>query len=514
MSNPFFVNTIDLLPATKARAGDVESNFTAVEAGFDEAKQYFDRTLRGARANPVIAEIPDAATRAGKALTFDGSGNPAATVSTTEISNAQANAVAAAASAVAADASATAAAGSASSAAASLDSFDDRYLGSKASDPSVDNDGNALLVGALYWNSALGDMRVWNGSAWATFSNFVAKAGDTMTGPLNFSGTGLRLTGDFSNATVANRLMFQTSAVNGGSVVGVLPNGTAGSGHFRAYGNSDPTNASFVSISSNGVVDARVNSDREGSGSYLPMTFYTGGSERLRIDTSGNINIPTLGARITGDFSNLTIANRLAFQTNVLNDNTNLSVLPNGTGTTAGVRLENSSAALNNSVGLCQLTATDFRLHSLVSGSGAQLPITFLINNVEAFRVDTSRNVLVTGSGGLGYGVGSGGTVTQATSKSTTVTLNKPSGTITMNNATLNAGATVSFGFSNSSIGFQDIVDLQVVGGAATRGTYEVWADQSGFGAGSVAVFVKNISAGNLSEAVVLSFAVKKVATS
>lgn len=55
---------------------------------------------------------------------------------------------------------------SANAAAASYDSFDDRYLGSKASDPSLDNDGNALLTGALYWNSASSVMRVYTGSLW------------------------------------------------------------------------------------------------------------------------------------------------------------------------------------------------------------------------------------------------------------------------------------------------------------------------------------------------------------
>lgn len=179
MSNPFFENTIDLLPATKAKAGDVEANLNAVEAGFDEAKEYFDRTLRGARANPAIAELPNAATRANKALTFDASGNPVTTVTTTEISNAQTYATNA-------QNSATAAAGSASDAAASYDSFDDRYLGPKASDPTLDNDGNALLEGALYWNTTAKEMRAWNGTAWvaAIVANAVSRLGDTMTGNL------------------------------------------------------------------------------------------------------------------------------------------------------------------------------------------------------------------------------------------------------------------------------------------------------------------------------------------
>jgi hypothetical protein len=89
-----------------------------------------------------------------------------ATTAGTSASNAATSASNAAASDTAAAGSATAAANSATSAAASYDAFDDRYLGSKASDPSVDNDGNALLTGALYWNTSANEMRVWNGSAW------------------------------------------------------------------------------------------------------------------------------------------------------------------------------------------------------------------------------------------------------------------------------------------------------------------------------------------------------------
>lgn len=60
------------------------------------------------------------------------------------------------------------AAASAASAAASYELFDDRYLGSKTSNPTVDNDGNALQVGAEYWNSVSNERRTWNGSAWVS----------------------------------------------------------------------------------------------------------------------------------------------------------------------------------------------------------------------------------------------------------------------------------------------------------------------------------------------------------
>jgi hypothetical protein len=75
-------------------------------------------------------------------------------------------------SAVSADAATASAA--AAAAAASYDSFDDRYLGAKASAPSVDNDGNALATGALYWNSTTSAMQVWSGSAWGGITSAVS----------------------------------------------------------------------------------------------------------------------------------------------------------------------------------------------------------------------------------------------------------------------------------------------------------------------------------------------------
>lgn len=94
------------------------------------------------------------------------------------------------AEAVAADAmaAASAAAASALAAAASLDSFDDRYLGPKSGNPSLDNDGNALTAGTLYWNTSTNEMRVFNGTVWVaayvSAGSFVPLAGGTMTGKL------------------------------------------------------------------------------------------------------------------------------------------------------------------------------------------------------------------------------------------------------------------------------------------------------------------------------------------
>ena len=67
--------------------------------------------------------------------------------------------------------SATAAAASAAAAATTYDNFDDRYLGAKSTPPTLDNDGNALITGAIYWNSTSNAMFAWSGSAWASISS-------------------------------------------------------------------------------------------------------------------------------------------------------------------------------------------------------------------------------------------------------------------------------------------------------------------------------------------------------
>jgi len=128
---------------------------------------------------------------------------------------------------------------------------------------------------------------------------------------LTFTGTGGRITGDFSNATVASRVLFQTSTSNSSTIVSVIPNGTGVAGQFAAYNNSDPANASTFVISALSA-DARIATSLTGTGTYLPMTFYTGGSERARIATSGRFTTNkaangivvalTDGATITADF--------------------------------------------------------------------------------------------------------------------------------------------------------------------------------------------------------------------
>jgi hypothetical protein len=114
----------------------------------------------------------------------------------------------------------------------------------------------------------------------------------TTSGNLTFSGTNNRITGDFSNATIANRVAFQTSIVNGRTGIGLLPNGTEVRSDLILYNSSDTVNNSFLDIFCSDTQYA-FSGNKSGTGTYLPMIFYTGGSERVRIDTSGNVGIGT-----------------------------------------------------------------------------------------------------------------------------------------------------------------------------------------------------------------------------
>ena len=105
----------------------------------------------------------------------------------------------------------------------------------------------------------------------------------------------------------------------------------------------------------------------------------------------------------------------------------------------------------------------------------------------------------------LGYTANAQGSVTQLTDKSTAVTLNKSAGRITMNNAALGATTNVSFTLNNSLISVNDVLIVTLSGGNATAATYNCFVNS--LAAGSASITLRNISAGSLSEAVIINFA-------
>jgi hypothetical protein len=126
-------------------------------------------------------------------------------------------------------------------------------------------------------------------------------------------------------------------------------------------------------------------------------------------------------------------------------------------------------------------------------------------------NASTSTNIVSYASNGVGYDIGSGGTVTQATNKSTAVTLNRLSGQITMNAAALASGAAVAFTLNNSVYAAATDIILAHHASGGTNLAYRV--DVFAGGANAVAIVVTNTTAGSLSEAIVINFVVIKGAS-
>jgi hypothetical protein len=178
----------------------------------------------------------------------------------------------------------------------------------------------------------------------------------TDSGNLTFTGTGNRITGDFSNATVANRVMFQTSTTNSQTSIACIPSGTAQIGSINLFNAADPANASLAQLAATSN-EARLQSGITGTGTYLPMTFYTGGSERMRVDTSGNLGIGTSSpnnrlAVHSGQTSTTPFANVVAtFRSNATNADSTIQFSDNTTYSSQIGQIGGTGGALGFSTG-------------------------------------------------------------------------------------------------------------------------------------------------------------------
>jgi hypothetical protein len=180
-------------------------------------------TAAATSAASALASATAAATSAASALTSQTaaatsatSAAASATAAATSATSASNSATSASNSATAAATSAASAATSASSAETTYDNFDDRYLGSKSSPPSVDNDGGTLLVGAIYWNSTLNNMYVWSGTTWVQIATTSTYSAPTLGSTTIASGTtyttitGLTLSGGLATADPTTSLGLAT----------------------------------------------------------------------------------------------------------------------------------------------------------------------------------------------------------------------------------------------------------------------------------------------------------------
>ena len=203
------------------------------------------------------ADAATASSAASTASTAATNASASESAAATSASNAASSASSASSSASAASASASSAATSASDAAATYDSFDDRYLGAKSSEPTVDNDGDPLLTGALYWSTSANQLYVYDGALWRqgafTSGSGMVDLVDDLTPQLggdldlnsySVTGTGgINITGDIAlTGTVDGRDVAADGTKLDGIEAGATADQTAGE-IKTAYESNADTNA-------------------------------------------------------------------------------------------------------------------------------------------------------------------------------------------------------------------------------------------------------------------------------
>jgi hypothetical protein len=351
--------------ATSAATSASTATTQASNASTSATNAASSATSAAGSASTATTQAGIATTQATNAASSAAAASTSATTATTQAGTATTQATNASNSATAAATSATNASNSATSAATSATNAANSATAAAASAASI-NPASIAITGGSINGTTIGASTPSTGS----FTSL------TDSGNLTFSGTGNRITGDFSNATHANRVAFQTSTTNGATSPFILPNGTGTTASIIVANAADPTNSSYGQLVVVGTTDVRVLSGTLGTGTFLPITMYTSGSERLRIDTSGNVGIGT-----SSPGQKLQVAGNTVL--NAGGGNTYLEVVSGSSGVQVG---------------------TD-GTSQFIYGTG-NIPLYFATNGAERMRIDSSGIVLIgttadNGTGGL-----------------------------------------------------------------------------------------------------------------
>lgn len=518
------------------------------------------------------------------------------------------------------------------------DTFDDRFLGSKVNDPTVDNDGNALIDGAMYFNTssnaikvydlgntlwvtipqiylsglldvqltsiATGDLLTWTGTKWVntrtpSFDSVKLNGGTSTQGTATWNNTDLTydlVLNDNVTLQVGQEEVVYcknntlTIIPNGKPVMAVGTNGNSGNILVELHDGTKASAKRIIGLTTQPILP---------SNNINPYGFVTRNGKVRGLNTTGSdygetwVDGDILYVKATGALTKVEPADTalkmpIAFvihahtngtlyvRTTGIDENHDRDLIatkmskvastdnaiarfngPNGDVQNSGVTIDDSG---NVGIGVTPSAWVDDKAIQLPQGSissgyeyglssavnayrttgnvwkylGTQHAVRYNINTNEhqwqkapsgtagdtitwtqqMVLNDSGDLLLTSGTGALGYGAGAGGTVTQLTSKSTDVTLNKPSGLITMNNSALENGASVIFAINNSLFDVNtDTCLITPLYSLVDPSSYRIECLGNG-GGRSIRVKVTNISGISLSHSLQFKFVIIKGAVS
>ena len=287
--------TIATTKASEASSSETAAASSASGAANSATAAANSATAAASSASTATTKASEASTSAAIATTKASEASTSASTASTHASTATTQASTATTKASEASTSAGNAATSATSATASLNSFDDKYLGAKSSNPTVDNDGDALVTGALHFNTTANSMRVYNGSSWADAGSAVNGTSQRVVYTATASQTTFSVIYDAGFVDVyLNGIKLQ---------IGVDFTGTSGTTVVLATG---ATVGDIVDIISYGAFNvANTYTQAQTDAKYALITAETGGYVSKTLSTSVSLDVNT--HYLTG--SNLVINN-------------------------------------------------------------------------------------------------------------------------------------------------------------------------------------------------------------
>ena len=364
--------------ASQAASSASAASTSASNASTSETNAASSETAAASSASNAATSATNANTSASNASTSETNAATSASNASTSETNAATSASEAAASAASIVSDELESAANAAAAAQSYDNFDDRYLGAKASDPTVDNDGDALITGAMYFDSSNNVMKVYSGTEWqnasssiegiksdfvytATASQVLFSGADDNTdtlvidkaGLVNVYLNGVRLTdADYTINTTGNSVTLGSGATVGDIV------------EIEVFGNFAGQSGADVAITGGSIT---------GLTELSTGTFTSTGiddnatSTAITIDASENVGIGTASPNISGFSRALTI------------DSSESGIELSSSGTVNTLIASNAQGANIQGIG-----SSGIRLFTSASGSAS-----------ERARIDSSGNLLV-----------------------------------------------------------------------------------------------------------------------